>query len=253
MTENIAQLNNKKHLAYQLHHYVQEIIDLFYPPRCVNCGKIGESICISCLERIERINPSTCHICGTTINPTNKCCRCSDNIDGINGIFSLGIYKGVLKKAVIAIKYARNRNLAHKLIPLLSSLPCCQQWSIDLVVPIPTSANRKRARGYNQAEWIAKEFCLSNNLQFKPQALYKIKDTRSQVGLSIKERVINVKDAFCALNELVSSKKVLIIDDVITTGATLHSAAKVLKSAGAKMVYGLTIAHAVTIQDHQNI
>jgi len=118
-------------------------------------------------------------------------------------------------------------------------------WPIDIVVPIPLSDKRRKERGYNQVALVAMPLADSLKWLYKPQALKRVRETRSQVGLSLEERRVNVTNAYQADAGLVRDKSVLLMDDVATTGATLSAAASALSVAGAKKVYALTLARAL--------
>jgi ComF family protein len=114
-----------------------------------------------------------------------------------------------------------------------------------MVTPVPLSVARQAERGYNQASLLARPLALAASLPFQPQALRKIRETPSQVGLTVEQRRGNVRDAFQANPGMVSKKIVLVIDDVTTSGATFEACSWALFEAGARKVYGLTLARAV--------
>lgn len=116
-------------------------------------------------------------------------------------------------------------------------------WNPDVLTPIPLGQQRMKERGYNQAAMIAKPLAETLGVEYAPNALKRCKETRSQVGLSKKERQKNVLGVFQAAG--VGGKTILVLDDVSTTGSTLSSAAQALRSAGAKDVYALTVARAL--------
>jgi len=131
-------------------------------------------------------------------------------------------------------------SLAQPLITLLESL----NWDVDMVVPVPLGVARKKERGYNQASLLAYPLALRFNLAYRPKALWRVRETKSQVSLNRQERQKNVSEAFKAGAKLVNEKTILVIDDVTTSGATLDACAVALLKAGAKKVYGLTLARA---------
>jgi ComF family protein len=119
-------------------------------------------------------------------------------------------------------------------------------WPIDVIVPVPLGKQRLQERGYNQVGMIARPLALALGIQYVPKALNRQRETRSQVGLTKAERHDNVRGAFQALGVVVNRKTVLVMDDVATTGSTLSSSAEALFSSGAKDVYALTVARALT-------
>jgi ComF family protein len=142
------------------------------------------------------------------------------------------------------MKYRRDLSLgeilARPLVELLEDL----DWPVELVVPVPLGVARLRERGYNQATLLARPLALGCGISFRPQALSRVRETRSQVGLSIAQRRENVSGAFQARTGWVSGRNVLVVDDVATSSATLDACASALLSAGAARVYGLTLARA---------
>jgi ComF family protein len=119
------------------------------------------------------------------------------------------------------------------------------RWEVDLVVPVPLSQARFRERGYNQAALLALPLALSCRIRYNSKTLTRIRETASQVGLSAQRRQENVIDAFLAERISAQGKRILLVDDVATTGATLDACAKALMLAGAQNVLCLTLARAV--------
>jgi ComF family protein len=119
------------------------------------------------------------------------------------------------------------------------------QWPIDVLIPVPLGKKRLKERGYNQVALVARPLAYHLEWSYEPEALWKQRETRSQVGLSISQRNANVQDAYQADPKVVNNRAVLIIDDVATTGSTISACTAALLSAGAKDVYVLTIARAL--------
>lgn len=143
---------------------------------------------------------------------------------------------------ITAMKYERNIGLAELILPDLVPIFDQAHYQIDMVVPVPLSKKRERERGYNQVALWGRLFALQINCEFTPAALRRIHDTRSQVSLSSEQRWENVRDAFSANASLIRGKNILLLDDVITTGATLHECTKTILQEGARSVSALTIA-----------
>jgi predicted amidophosphoribosyltransferase len=119
-------------------------------------------------------------------------------------------------------------------------------WEVDFITAVPISVARRAQRGYNQAALLALPMALGINVPYRPRVLRKVRETRTQVGLTVTERRENVAQAFQANPSLVRQKSALVVDDVTTSGATIEACAMALLDAGALQVYGLTLAHAAS-------
>lgn len=226
-----------------------EFINWLYPPVCCNCGKIGFLLCNDCFVNIERQNKESCPICGEPNSKGTVCLRCKQHLPNYSMMRSFGYYSGPLRAAVVSLKYQRNLGLGEFFSIPLSQIVIHQNWKIDIVTAIPLNKRRNRERGYNQAEILAKPLAHHLNLPFSNRLVLRKKQTVSQVGLGLKERLVNMQDAFEANQRNVSGKTVLIVDDVATTGATMDACSKALKAVGCKEVFGLTLAKTVGLQD----
>jgi len=168
--------------------------------------------------------------------------NCEEKTLPYDGFRSLAIYQGVIRDCVHDLKYNNNQSLGDTFSQWLAALIAQENWELDMVTPVPLSAQRYRERGYNQSSLIAKPLAARLHLKCIPIVVRRIRHTPSQVGLSAEERRLNVIGAFEAEKDLVSGKRVLLVDDVMTTGATITSCALALKNAGAKAVYCVTLA-----------
>ena len=155
---------------------------------------------------------------------------------------SLGEYDGVLQVFITALKYARNLGLAELILPDLYQIFNQAQYQIDMVVPVPLNKKRERERGYNQVTVWGRLFAMQIGQEFNPGAVRRTKHTCSQVDLPAEQRWENVRGAFVANNERVQGRNILLLDDVITTGATLYECAQSIYMSGGKSVSALTIA-----------
>ncbi len=124
-------------------------------------------------------------------------------------------------------------------------------WKYDLITSIPLGKNRRKERGYNQVDLIAFPLALHSHRRFHSRILTRTRETESQVGKSVVERKLNVAGAFKAEPEIVNDKSVLILDDVITTGATMNACADALQKAGACCIFGLSLAKTV-LKNHKS-
>jgi ComF family protein len=158
---------------------------------------------------------------------------------------SWGGFGGPLRNAIHQLKYKRDIALGDELGRTLAGLLQELAWHVDIVTPVPLAAARRAERGYNQAALLARPIALVFGLAYRPGAVRRVRETQSQVGLNFSERQKNVKDAFRGDAGMVAGKCVLLVDDVMTTGATLNACANALQAAGAAPIFALTLARAV--------
>ncbi len=219
------------------------VLDWIFPPFCCNCRRIGFEICRDCWDGIERFVPSqVCHTCGKWIPRGDVCAECRSQPPSYDQIRSWAYYQGAAKQIVTSIKYDRRFGLIPYLAPALAE--CIRTWGIsfDFITAVPLGKKRHRERGYNQADLIAQPVAKILDHPYHPQALARVHETRTQVGLDATERQANLSGAFQADEGICSGKSVLLIDDISTTGATLNACSEALKQAGAKTVHGFTVA-----------
>jgi ComF family protein len=144
------------------------------------------------------------------------------------------------------MKYRRNMGLGEALATQMVDFLRSLAWNIDIMIPVPLGRKRLKERGYNQVALVAQPLAYRANIIYAPQGLWKARDTRSQVGLNISQRRENVQNAYQADPEIVKRKAILLMDDVATTGSTLTSCTEALMSAGARDVYAITVARALS-------
>ncbi|MDX1377224.1 MAG: ComF family protein [Anaerolineales bacterium] len=154
-----------------------------------------------------------------------------------------------MQNALHTLKYRRNVGIGESLALHMSEFVRSLDWKVDLLIPVPLGKKRLKARGYNQVELVAEPLAYEIGWQYVPNALWKSRETRSQVGLSISQRRENVLGAYQADSAVVKQKNVLLMDDVATTGSTIQSCVEALFNAGAQEVYALTIARALSHHD----
>lgn len=230
--------------AYRLYRLAWAGLDWLYPPQCGGCAKPFTRWCSNCDEAIGALEGPLCTRCGGVGPEDGECARCRGRQPAFHAARSVTLYAGPIRNAIQRLKYAGDlalgEILARRMLDLLASL----KWRVDLVVPVPSSLARRKMRGYNQASLLAMPVALEAGLPYRPAALRKVKDTPTQVGLTVPERRENVRDAFQAARRLVAGKQVLVIDDVMTSGATMDACAQALLDQGARLVYGLTLTRA---------
>ncbi|MFZ3150671.1 MAG: ComF family protein [Anaerolineaceae bacterium] len=226
-------------------------VDWIFPPECLGCGKEGSVICEACLQKIQFLDRNRCIFCGRTMTKEGICQRCRHEDHFFTEIRCLANYEGITQEAVRRLKYENDLAVAFVLAELLTNLVQSANWMIELVIPVPLSQKRLDERGYNQAALLARPLSLNLGRPFTPKGLARIRETRSQVNLNIRQRKENVQNAFIADPLIVRDRSILLVDDVYTTGATMNAAAEALNQAGCLRVFALTVAKAV--QRNSNI
>ena len=215
------------------------LLDVVYPRRCAGCGRRGEWLCPSCDAALARFGEALCPGCG--IPESLSACRCDELPESVERVRSIGPYGGWIRGAVIQIKYHGEWARVHDLGPLLAQasrdlLPA------DALVPVPLHQSRHKQRGFNQTEKLAG--VLSRELAVPLELLLqRTRKTSPQVRLDAAARQTNVAEAFALLPGVdVGGKHLILVDDVITTGATLGACADDLLAGGAAAVRVVTVA-----------
>lgn len=217
------------------------LLDLLFPPRCVICRRAEAAwFCSACRAQIDIIPPPLCDRCGRPLR-VKDCPSCSKLPLQIDGIRAMAFFEGNLRKAIHAFKYEHRPELAGVLGSLLSGYLYVHPLPADAVAPVPLHPSREHTRGYNQALLLARELGAQTNLPVMEDTLKRVRATRSQTELGAVQRQANVKGAFAA-DMRVAGKRLLLIDDVCTTGATMDECSVALKQRGALLVWGLALA-----------
>jgi len=226
-------------------------LEFFFPQFCINCQKEGNVVCQDCLSTIEITEFCFCPFCKIPKRvPIGKCK--SHQRFYLNGLFFATSYQQPLvQKMIIKFKYEPFLKTLAKPLSLLiiSYFNLTKLYKIFLkdnsscFVPIPLHISREKWRGFNQSFLIAKELSYFFQIPLLNNNLIKIKKTQPQMSLTESERKINLQNAFAIKNpKEFFKKRIFLVDDVFTTGNTMEECAKILKKAGAKEVWGITIA-----------
>jgi ComF family protein len=173
---------------------------------------------------------------------SQRCPSCLHRPLRINGIRAVGYLEGALKTAIHRFKYSHLRPLAAPLGRLASDYLSNHRLPVDTVVPVPLHSRRLRERGYNQAALLAGEIGRTTEMTVVDDVLQRVRGTSPQVGLNAAQRRENVRGAFQCTNTSLRDRRVLLVDDVCTTGATMESCSMALREAGAIVVWGLALA-----------
>jgi ComF family protein len=162
---------------------------------------------------------------------------------------SWAVFDSPVQNGLHTMKYRRNLALGDALASQMADFLRSLHWNLDLMIPVPLGKNRLKQRGYNQVALVAEPLAYQTGLTYSPQALWKCRETRSQVGLNVSQRRENVTGAYQADSKIVKQKTIVLMDDVATTGSTIFSCTEALLSAGAREVYAITIARALSHHD----
>jgi len=233
-------------------------LDLLFPPTCVGCQRYGAWLCQECVSQIERIQPPVCAVCGWPGDRSTPgsgaahhhyrggvCCQSA--LANLDGLRAFAFHSGSLREAIHQLKYDDLRALAVPLGKLMAvgwTALAPENSDFDAIVPIPLHRTRQRQRGYNQSALLARELARHLQRPVIEDSLVRIRATAPQVDLNAQARQENVRDAFRCVGHNLTGKRVLLIDDVCTTGATLEAASTALRAGGASSVWAYTLARA---------
>jgi len=225
--------------------FATALLDLVYPPRCAACRELLESsaeepFCPVCREAIDPVPPG-CARCGLP-GPDPVCGACLADPPAFASCRAGGLFGGPLADAVHALKYGDRPAVAR---PLGSWLAARAPWPDGAaVVAVPLGRKRRLARGYDQAQLLARAVARARGAALLSAALRRARETAPQVGKSRPERLRNVRGAFVADAARVRGRDLVLVDDVVTTGATADACAHALVAAGARSVHVLALARA---------
>ena len=218
-------------------------LDMLFPPRCVGCGSFEAFLCRRCGEGLPPATPPRCAVCWRPYKGSGLCPKCRRQRPAFTGLRSPYVFRDTVRELVHALKYDHQAALATPAASLLSRYLEEENIGADILIPVPLYPRRERARGYNQSALLARGLGRLVGLPVEDRALIRERNTPSQAErASAEERRLNVEGAFRHRGEGFSGQRVLLIDDVATTGATLDACARVLRESGAASVWALTFA-----------
>ena len=232
---------------------MKRVLDLLYPRNCIGCGKPSPEtfryVCWDCWSENSLVEPPFCELCGDpvagSIDHGFICFACSAEKPSFDGARSAVRYAGAVGEALRQLKYEKALWLAPDLAELLCSCLRAEYpgKTFDWVVPVPLYHVRRRERGYNQSAVLAGELARRIGCRSMPGMLRRIRPTTTQTHLTASQRLSNVQNAFHPWRgKRLAGRRVLLVDDVMTTGATVNACAKALKKGGAASVHVLTVA-----------
>ncbi|MCK5850117.1 MAG: ComF family protein [Kiritimatiellae bacterium] len=228
-------------------------LDLLYPRFCVGCkSAVGAGpgyLCWNCRARQSIISEPFCSVCGDPVDGyierSYTCSWCRNDLPAFDFARSAAMYRGPVKAALCAFKYERATCMSGDMIMLLSACVnvCLANISFDAVTFVPLHPQKERERTFNQSRILASGLAARLDVPLFSKALCRIRLTPTQTNLTMRQRKENVKNAFAVANEdWVIGRRFLLVDDVMTTGATVDECSRVLKEAGAVSVHVVTVA-----------
>jgi ComF family protein len=236
----------------EIRRHARTLLDIALPAMCPTCGErlrlTDQGLCDSCWERIREVSAPLCPQCGAGDWIAGRKCKGCLKTDIFYGRARQAVqWEEPLISAVHRLKYNGVAELAEPLARLLARTLRRDHpdWSADLIVPVPLHRVRERERGYNQAALIARQLGRMLAWPTDAHAVQRHRWTPSQTHLTRAERLKNVFGAFrCPQPDLVAGRRVLLVDDVYTTGSTINETARALREAEATEVFALTVTRA---------
>jgi ComF family protein len=224
------------------------ILNLFFPSECPICHSQSDThehnpICSYCWSKIARYEGPACRVCGlpTVSEFTGICAECLSKTPPFSKISCYGIYEDALKESIHLFKFNGIKRLAK---PLSSILTTLVTDNYDAIVPVPLHTSKLKEREFNQTALLGRYLAKSLGTNLLLNALVKTRPTQLQTEISGKERRANLRGAFSAGNNI-GGMRLLLVDDVITTGATVRECASTLKRAGANEIRVIALARSM--------
>lgn len=228
---------------------LQEMREILYPPRCPVCDRIlkpGEQICKACEKRIRTVSEPVCKRCGKPLQSEQAeyCTDCKKKQHAYRQGKAVFVYQGSIRESMYRFKYHNRREYA--VFYAKEAARLYSDWirrnEIEVIVPVPMYLWKKRRRGYNQAEVFARALGREWGIPVEDKLVRRVRNTTPQKELNDKERVRNLKNAFQLASNIVEYSKILLVDDIYTTGSTMDAVAEQLLSGGAKSIYYICIS-----------
>src|SRR5438067_1786105 len=241
-------------IALRKFELLEAAVSLLYPPVCTLCGgktRAGEYLCPRCEARAMRIVAPFCKQCSEpfegAISTVFTCANCAHRTIYFDAAVAAYRGRGIVRQIIHDFKYGRQIHLRHLVARWLYGAFDNERLrgrTFDMIVPVPLHPTRQRERGFNQASLLAELLTAQISIPCKP-VLKRVRYTTTQTALDRAERMENLHNAFrLRRNANVRGLRVLLIDDVLTTGSTLSECARTLKRSGAISVYAATAARA---------
>lgn len=221
------------------------LLDFVFPPLCLGCGAFNEhnvDVCEDCLNKIDTYSYPICLSCFEMIPDDKRCPICREDYVPL---FAYGNYASPMQDVIIQFKFKGITSPARTFAALLYEQFHRRLHSLEaaMLVPVPLYPSREKYRGYNQAALFAGRMAELLDLPVNEDILFRIKKRKPQANLELKKRARNVRGVFAVDQETERGEKVILVDDVVTSGATVAEARKELEKAGYRVSGVVAIAH----------
>lgn len=203
---------------------IDALLNLLFPDRCVVCKRGGDLLCSACCRSLQPY-------------PFGQ-----EKVSGLEAVHIAFVFEGVIRPAIHHLKYYKKRRIGHLLGDILGDYCKAEQLSGDAIIPLPLHHKRKQERGFNQSELLAERVASLNRIPLLLGTVERVKYTEQQAHLDAAARRRNMQHAFRWKSAQAAPKRVLLIDDVLTTGATMAACADALRLAGCQEVRGVALA-----------
>lgn len=225
--------------------FSEKLLDALFPrTRCMACNgtqQVVEGLCAACRDKMERWpQQDVCAICGQPAAGRERCLICRQSPPEYTAARAVFLYDGPARQLVLRMKFHGEFDLPARLLSReLAQLAHQLGWPVDAVIGVPAAPKTLRKRGYNQSELLARRTARLLHLPFLRRTLRKKRGTRSQIGLSAQQRLLNLQGSILPGRNAAAlrGKRILLVDDVFTTGATARLCAQALFDCGATAVY----------------
>jgi len=221
---------------------IEKTLEFLFPRSCLCCGRMGEAVCGDCKSKKLKIYKTSCHVCKERVSFyegfVHEACKGKTNLEGV---FVAYKYSPEIERIVSEVKYKGYHSISDQIAGLiLQSVP--KNLEIHSITAVPLHKRKQWKRGFNQAELFGRMISKKTQIPYK-NCFSRIKNTKTQVGMSREERIANLKNAF-QMNLFISNlESVLIVDDIMTTGTTLEQCANQLKRQNKKIkIYATVLA-----------
>ena len=222
---------------------VNALLDIVYPIYCGGCGKTGYPVCRECIASFTMVEDDlACPICGRWVGGKTVCGECLQHERGFEEGYFGFYFEEKLREALHSFKFRGRKDVGKWLVHIIEKKIASLSHRFDCIIPIPVTEKRLKERGFNQSFIIGNEISKITGKPIYHSVLFKVKETKDQFSLHRDERRKNVKGVFAAKDvERIDAKRILLVDDLLTTGCTAKEASRVLRKAGARkaLFFGL--------------